>query len=72
MKKPMIRRLAAILLTLAPLWASGCGGASQENLSVKGETDSAKLKQAQAEIDAADAKSKAIEAAVTKGRIKPE
>lgn len=70
MKRSMIQGFAAVLLSALVL---GCGGGvSDENLSAKGDADPAKLKQAQAEVDAAAARSKAAEAARTKGRIKVE
>ncbi|WP_422927245.1 hypothetical protein [Singulisphaera sp. PoT] len=72
MKKPMIRRLAVVALSALP-WASGCGGGNaEENLSVKGDADPAKLQKAQAEADAAAAKAKAAEAAKTRGKINVE
>lgn len=72
MKKVLVPWFAVVLLSMLP-WAAGCGGGvSDENLSARGEADPAKLQQAQAEVDAAAAKSKAAEAAKLKGRIQVE
>lgn len=71
MKTPTNAGLAITLCVAATL-IQGCGGTTDENLSSTAAADSAKLQQAQAEVQEAASKASEAEAAKLKGVIKVE